>query len=152
MGETEMVVDFKNTEELMIKWQKILRLEDWDLYLKIVEKPWRKSGDVKIDTSNRKAVVLINSNPTCTNLEEIVVHELLHLKLWGMDQMIEGLINIVFGDNEDDKKREFAMDQFFGVLEPTVEDLTKSFLKVSGSEDDLSFGILEKQIKEEISE
>jgi predicted metal-dependent hydrolase len=145
-----MGVEVKRLEEIMSKWKNILRLNDWDLQLKIVEKEWRKSGDIKIDTSNRNAVMLINNNPKCTNLEELVVHELLHLKLWGMDQMIEELINQIFGENEDDKKREFAMNQFFGILEPTVEDLAKAFLKANGCEEELSFGILNKLIDDEI--
>jgi hypothetical protein len=145
-----MGVEVKKLEEIMNKWQNVLRLNDWDLHLKIVEKEWRKSGDIKIDTSNRKAVMLINNNPKCTNLEELVVHELLHLKLWGMDQMIEELINQIFGEDEDDKKREFAMNQFFGILEPTVEDLAKAFLKANGCEEELSLGILNKLIDDEI--
>ncbi|MCB2313663.1 hypothetical protein LGL55_23040 [Clostridium tagluense] len=145
-----MGVEVKKLEEIMSKWKNILRLNDWDLHLKIVEKEWRKSGDIKIDTSNRNAVMLINNNPKCTNLEELVVHELLHLKLWGMDQMIEELINQIFGENEDDKKREFAMNQFFGILEPTVEDLAKAFLKANGCEEELSLGILNKLIDDEI--
>lgn len=145
-----MGVDVKRLEEVMNKWQDILRLRDWDLHLKIVEKEWRKSGDIKIDTSNKKAVMLINNNPKCTNLEELVVHELLHLKLWGMDQMIEELINQVFGESENDKKREFAMNQFFGMLEPTVEDLAKAFLAANGCEVELSLGILKKLIDDEI--
>lgn len=145
-----MGVEIKRLQDLMNKWQSILRLMDWDISLKIVEKEWRKSGDIKIDTANKKAIMLINNNPTCTNMEELVVHELLHLKLWGMDQMIEELINLVFGENEDEKKREFAMTQFFGILEPTVEDLAKAFLKASGCEEELSFGILKKLVDGEI--
>lgn len=145
-----MGVDVKKLEALMDKWQGILRLRDWDISLQIVKKEWRKSGDIKIDTSNKKAVMLINDNPRCTNLEELVIHELLHLKLWGMDQMIEELINQVFGEDEKDKKREFAMNQFFGILEPTVEDLTKAFLKANDCEEELSLGILKKLIDEEI--
>lgn len=66
---------------------------------------------------DKKAVVLINSNPKSTNLEELVVHELLHLKLWGMDQMLEGLVISVFGEDDNDPRREFAMRQFFMLLE-----------------------------------
>lgn len=145
-----MGVDVKKLEELLEKWQELLRLRDWDISIQIVDKAWRKSGDIKIDTSNKKAVMLINNNPRCTNLDELVVHELLHLKLWGMDQMIEELINLLFGEDEKDKKREFAMNQFFGLLEPTVEDLAKAFLEANGCKEELSFGILKKLIDDEI--
>jgi hypothetical protein len=78
-----MGVNVSKLEELITKWQDILRLRDWDIKLKIVETEWRKSGDIKIDMDDKKAVMLINNNPKSTNLEELVVHELLHLKLWG---------------------------------------------------------------------
>lgn len=145
-----MGVNVIKLEELLNKWQDILRLRDWDIKLEIVDKEWRKSGDIKIDMDDKKAVMLINNNPKSTNLEELVVHELLHLKLWGMDQMLEGFINQVFGTNEDDIKREFAMTQFFIMLESTVEDLTKGFLKANECEEELSFGRLQKLIDDEI--
>ena len=145
-----MGVSVIKLEELLNKWQDILRLRDWDIKLEIVDKEWRKSGDIKIDMDDKKAVVLINNNPKSTNLEELVVHELLHLKLWRMDQMLEGFINQVFGTNEDDIKREFAMTQFFITLESTVEDLTKGFLKANECEEELSFGRLQKLIDDEI--
>ncbi|MCB2299273.1 hypothetical protein [Clostridium tagluense] len=145
-----MAVNVSELEGLINKWQIILRLMDWDIKLQIVDKEWRKSGDIKIDIDDKKAVMLINNNPKSTNLEELVVHELLHLKLWGMDQMIEGFINVVFGANEDDIKKEFAMNQFFILLESTVEDLTKGFLKANGCDQELSFGRLQKLIDNEI--
>ncbi|MBZ9635202.1 hypothetical protein [Clostridium sp. FP1] len=145
-----MAVNVSELEGLINKWQIILRLMDWDIKLQIVDKEWRKSGDIKIDIDDKKAVMLINNNPKSTNLEELVVHELLHLKLWGMDQMIEGFINGVFGANEDDIKKDFAMNQFFILLESTVEDLTKGFLKANGCDQELSFGRLQKLIDNEI--
>ena len=145
-----MGINVSTLEELISKWQDILRLRDWDIRLKIVETEWRKSGDIKIDMDDKKAVMLINNNPKSTNLEELVVHELLHLKLWGMDQMLEGFINQIFGEGEGDIKKEFAMNQFFLLLETTVEDLTKGFLKANGCEKELSFGRLQKLIDSEI--
>jgi hypothetical protein len=145
-----MGVDVNRLEELITKWKDILRLRDWDIKLKIVETEWRKSGDIKIDIDDKKAVMLINNNPKSTNLEELVVHELLHLKLWGMDQMIEGFINQVFGEGDGDIKKEFAMNQFFLLLESTVEDLTKGVLKANDCNEELSFGRLQKLIDSEI--
>ena len=84
-----MDVSIDKIQELIEKWQDILRLRDWDIRVRIVETEWRKSGDIKMDMDDKKAVILINNNPKSTNLEELVVHELLHLKLWGMDQMLE---------------------------------------------------------------
>lgn len=142
----EVIIEYLN------KWKDILRLRDWDIKLHIVEKPWRKSGDIKIDEDDKKAIMLINSNPKSTNLEELVVHELLHLKLWGMDQMIEGFINMIFGEDEGDVKKEFAMNQFFKVLESTVEDLAKGYLTANGNKDALSFGRMNKLVEDETGE
>lgn len=134
------------------KWKDILRLRDWDIKLHIVEKEWRKSGDIKIDEDDKKAILLVNSNPKSTNLEELVVHELLHLKLWGMDQMIEGFVNMIFGEAENDMKKEFAMNQFFKVLESTVEDLTKGYLVANGNNEELSFGRMKNLVIDETGE
>ena len=82
---------------------------------------------------DRNAILLLNKfNPKQNNLEEIIIHELLHLKLYGMDQMIEALIECVYGKNENDPKRIFAYNQFMSLLEPTANDLTKNFLLQSG--------------------
>ena len=144
-----MTIDIIKLDSYLKKWQDILRLRDWDILSRIVDVEWRKSGDIKIDSSNKMAVVLINTNATVSNLEEIIIHELLHLKLWGMDQMIEGYINIVFGVDEKDSKREFAMDMFFKELESTTEDLTKGYLESSGGEKP-STNRLKKMIEAEI--
>ncbi len=146
-----MAIDAKKLDEYLKKWQKILRLQDWDIFSRVVDVKWRKSGDIKIDADNRMAVVLINNDAVVSNLEELIIHELLHLKLWGMDQMIEGYVNRVFGSDEKDIKRDFAMDVFFKELESTVEDLTKGYLEVSGAEKPCTRR-LERKIKEEIGQ
>ena len=140
----------RRVAELLTKWQDILRLKDWDIKIEVAPREWRKSGDIKIDSEDRKAVLLVNERPKSGNLEELVVHELLHLKLWDMDQMIEDLINLVYGTDEKDPKREFAYGQFMRTLEATVEDLTKGYLAAYGCEEELSFGRIKQQVDEEI--
>ena len=137
-------------EKYLDKWQDMLRLRDWDIRVQIVSTPWRKSGDVKIDLDDKKAVMLINQTPKSENLEELVVHELLHIKLYGLDQMTEQLINLLFGVIQDDPRREFAITQFFVLLESTVEDLTKGYLAANGVEEPVSFGRLRSKINEEL--
>ena len=145
-----MSIDKGKIEEYLNKWQDILRLRDWDIVIKIVETEWRKSGDIKVDMDDKTAVLLINQSPRCENTEELVVHELLHLKLYGMDQMMEDLLATVFGKNEEDPKREFAYTQFMTLLESTVEDLAKGYLAANGTQKALSFGRLQKQIDKEL--
>lgn len=146
-----MGYDISRMDEYLKKWQEILRLRDWDIKYKLVDTQWRKTGDIKIDMDDRKAILMINNcNPKQTNLEEVVIHELLHLKLWGMDQMIEDLIHSVFGRDENDPKFDFAYTQFMKILEPTVEDLAQSFLLLGGDDKEISFGRLQKLVDKEL--
>lgn len=146
MGQIELL------QEYIIKWQDILRLRDWDIRLTLVDVEWRKTGDIKIDEDDRKAIVMINAvNPKQTNLEEVIIHELLHLKLWGMDQMLERLLFSVFGQDENDPKYDFAYTQFMLLVESTVEDLAKSFLTIGGSNKEISFGRVQKLVDEELA-
>ncbi|WP_291582462.1 hypothetical protein [Clostridium sp. UBA6640] len=147
-----MKFDEKEIEIFLKKWQNILRLRDWDIRYEIVNKEWRKTGDIKIDMDDRKAILLINNyNPKQTNLEALIIHELLHLKLWGMDQMIEGLLYSVFGQDVQDPKFNFAYAQFMNILEPTVEDLAKSFLMLGGENKEISFGRVQQLVNAEIN-
>jgi len=144
----------KEVRQHLTKWQDILRLRDWDIIVRIVKTKWRKSGDIKIDLDDKKAVLMINHNPKCEKreeMEELVVHELLHVKLFGMDQMMEDLLSIVYGKN-DNPKREFAYTQFMTLLESTTEDLTKGCLEAAKIQNALSFGRLSKSIEEELGD
>ncbi len=58
---------------------------------------WSKSGDFKIDCDNRKAILMLNvNNPKQENFEEVIVHELMHLKMYPLDQITESLIQNAF--------------------------------------------------------
>ena len=121
-----MSVYTEELETLLAKWQAALRLKDWDVHIKVIHTPWRKTGDVKIDAHDEKALLLVNgANPRGENLEE-VVHELLYLKLWGLDRI---LVNL---------------------LEPTVEDLTKAYLQLGGERKELSFGRVQALVDDEL--
>ena len=146
-----MKVCAKQVRPFLDRWQHILRLRDWNIALRIVATKWRKSGDIKVDLEDRKAVLLINQHPkTCENVEELVLHELLHLKLYGMDQMLDDLFSAVYGEDEKDPKREFAYTQYMVLLESTVEDLTKGYLTAIGSKENLSFGRVNISVEKEL--
>lgn len=148
-----MAFDEKDIEKFLGKWQEILRLRDWDIKYEIVGKEWRKTGDIKIDSDDKKTILLINNyNPKQTNLEALIIHELIHLKLWGMDQMIEELIYSVFGQDKQDPKFKFAYTHFMTLLESTTEDLSKSFLSLGGDNKDISFGRVQKLVDEELGD
>lgn len=68
---------------LFEKWCKKLRIVPaWDVKLELVDNPeWKKTGDFKIDCDDKKAILVLNAcNPKQENLEEVIVHELMHLK------------------------------------------------------------------------
>ena len=128
-------------QRLFEKWCRKLRLiPTWDVSLEFVEDPtWRKTGDFKVDCDDRKAILLLNAaSPKQENLEEVIVHELMHLKLYPLDQVTESLIVSSF--EEGSKEWNFAYRQFFSALEPTVEELAKCFLLEFGENKELSFG------------
>ena len=126
---------------LFKKWTRKLRIvPSWDVMLELVEDAgWRKTGDIRIDCDDRKAVVLLNVlNPRGANLEEVLVHELFHLKLYPLDQVTESLITENF--EEGTPAYGFAMTQFMTSLEQTVEELAKCWLLEFGEDRELSFG------------
>ena len=127
--------------ELFEKYIKKLRITPaWDVRLSFVEDPaWRKTGDIKIDCDDRKAIVYLNvAAPRQENPEEVVLHELMHLKMYPLDQVTESLIESAF--EEGSEASDFAYRQFFTTLEQTVEELTKCFLLEFGENKELSFG------------
>ena len=128
------------------KYCKKLRITPaWDVKLQFVEDTsWPKTGDFKIDCDDRKAILMLNIvNPKQENLEEVIVHELMHLKMYPLDQVTESLITSHF--KEGTGAYNFAYQQFFLALEQTVEELTKCFLLEFGDNKELSYGRCVKQ-------
>ena len=135
------MVDRDYIQRLFEKWSKKLRIvPGWDVKLEFVEdSAWRKTGDFKIDCDDKKAILLLNAaNPKSENLEEVIVHELLHLKMYPLDQVTESLIVSHF--QQGTPAWDFAYYQFFTALEQTVEELTKCYLLEFGENKELSYG------------
>ena len=145
-----MTITREEARHILTRWQPILRLADWDIDLRLVTGEWRKGGDIKVDLDDRKAVLLLNDQKSGESLEETIVHELVHLRLYAMDQMLVQLLHAVFGTDADDAKREFAETQFMALLESTTEDLAKALLAASGSPAQLSFERLRAEIEGEV--
>ena len=120
--------------------QKLRITPAWDVRLELVEDPaWTKTGDFKIDCDDRKAILLLNTvNPTQENLEEVMIHELMHIKMYPLDQVTESLITNCFEEGSAASK--FAYQQFFMTLEQTVEELAKCFLLEFGDNKEFSYG------------
>jgi len=65
---------------------KEMELSDWNIKLEFVEKDWKNTGNIKVDMDDKSAIVYLNIfNPKSDNLEEIIIHELCHLKMWKPD-------------------------------------------------------------------
>lgn len=122
-------------------WCKKLRIvPGWDVKLEFVTDPsWRKTGDFKIDCDDKTAILMLNiAAPKQENLEGVIVHELMHLKLYPLDQVTESLITSNF--SEGTAAYEFAYTQFFTTLEQTVAELAKCFLLEFGNNKTISYG------------
>ena len=117
----------KDLVQICEKYCAKLRISPfWDVKLQFVEDAsWRKTGDIKIDCDDRKAVLLLNIN----NPKQ---------EMYPLDQVTESLITSCF--EEETTAQKFAYQQFFTALEQTVEELTKCFLLEFGENRELSFG------------
>lgn len=139
-------MDMQKLRRSFDKWTKILRIaNNWDIRLELVRDPnFKKTGDIKIDTEDKKAIVYINVlNPNDDNLEETICHELLHLKLYPLDQFAENLILANYGD--DIKAQNAMYYNFYTDLEITVEEMTKCFMLALGDDKELSFKRVENK-------
>jgi len=145
-----MPITADEARAVLARWQPILRLADWDIDLRVVTGAWRKSGDIKVDLDDRKAVLLLNAEPRSENLEETIVHELVHARLYSLDQMLVELLDAVFGADADEPRRAFAEGRFMTLLESTTEDLAKALLAASGSPARLSFDRLRDEVEREV--
>lgn len=128
-------------QSLLEKWRGLLRLrESWDIRLELVDdEGFQKTGDFRIDPTDRKAILLLNRrNPRQENLEEVICHELLHLKLYPLDQLTEGLIDAHYPEGSPEYSAIYT--QFMVNLEITVEELAKCWLEAFGEIKELSYG------------
>ena len=134
-------MDREKLTSLFEKYCRKLRITPaWDVKLELIDDPaWTKTGDFRIDCDDRKAVLMLNiNNPRQENPEEVIVHELMHIKMYPLDQVTESLITSQF--EEGTPASDFAYTQFFNALEQTVEELTKCFLLEYGDNKEFSYG------------
>ena len=138
-------MDKLKAREIFDKYTKKLRIvPEWDIRLEFVEdEDWKKTGDFKIDPTDKKAILMLNAaSPKDENIEETIVHELMHIKMYPLDQVCESMIVNMF--EEGSKEQNFAYQTFFETLEVTVEELAKCFLLEFGENKEFSFGRMDK--------
>ena len=138
-------MDRLKAREIFDKYTKKLRIvPEWDIRLEFVEdEDWKKTGDFKIDPTDKKAILMLNAaSPKDENIEETIVHELMHIKMYPLDQVCESMIINMF--EEGSKEQNFAYQTFYETLEVTVEELAKCFLLEFGENTEFSFGRMDK--------
>lgn len=135
------MLEYEVAKNVFDKYINLLRLKNnWDIKLELVnDDSLKKTGDFKIDPDDKKAILMINArNPRNENIEEVIIHELLHLKLYPLDQLTETLIDSHYQVNTNEYNTIY--NQFMTMLEVTVEELTKCFLQEYGDNKELSYG------------
>jgi len=115
---------------LLKKWQKKLLLTDWDLSLEFVDfirkphqsKNFKQRGDFKADITKKKAIILMAKNPPQDDEEYTLLHEMIHILVWNLDNYTEETIL---------KKYKYygnVHGEYLGKLEDLVHHLTKILL------------------------
>lgn len=116
-----------------------MELSDWNIKLEFVEHDWKNTGNLKVDMDDKSAVVYLNIfNPKSDNLEEVLIHELCHLKMWKLDLYCESLLDATF-ENKESKEYKFGYNQFMSSLEQTVQEFAKTYVKFLADDKNLSF-------------
>lgn len=124
-----------------------MELSDWNLKLEFVEKDWKNTGNIKVDMDDKSAIVYINVfNPKSDNLEEVIIHELCHLKMWKLDLYCESLLDATFEDKQS-KGYRFGYNQFMNSLEQTVQEFAKTYVKFLAKDKNLSFKRCENRMQ-----
>ena len=117
---------YKECEEFIEKWKKILRIQDWETNLSFVsgEEIYEQMGSFDYvascdrDLVNKTACISVNVEHSKINecIEKTLLHELLHIVTYEWQNVVENSI-------EDEKLQEYSRVK----MEQTVESLAKSF-------------------------
>lgn len=122
-----MSITPRHVEDLIHKWRSRLRLERWDIVFDLVntefDMPEDSQSDVAAVTSADEyfsaKIIFCKENIELDELEEVVVHELLHVKMFTMEQIIRDAL-------EDNNPRLSEV-----MIENQVEELTAVLMGVS---------------------
>jgi len=103
-------------DKLIMKWQNKLHLSDWKIYYKFVNfkraDNYPQKGDIEVKAQAKTVTILLKKDQP--DIENTIVHELVHLILWDLDHYAEKQLS----KNQKDK--------YFELLESTVANLTKA--------------------------
>ncbi len=118
----------KSAQHSIKKWKKHLGFVGWKIDAKITTfnraDGYPQQGDFRMNFSKKRATILLGTNLRWS-VEEIVLHELVHIMVWPIDQQAISAIRKL-----PRQKQAKAEDKFLGELEAVVDQITKSFLRV----------------------
>lgn len=138
-----------NKQEIEKDFKRIIQkmnLCEWNIKLTFVEEDWKNTGNIKIDMDDKTAIVYLNIfNPKNDNYEQVLIHELCHLKVWKLDQYCESLLDATFTD-KNSKEYKFGYNMFMNNLEATVEELTQTYLPLIAKNKTKSFVRCDKRM------
>ncbi len=138
-----------NKQEIEKDFKRIIKkmnLCEWNIKLTFVEEDWKNTGNIKIDMDDKTAIVYLNIfNPKNDNYEQVLIHELCHLKVWKLDQYCESLLDATFVD-KNSKEYKFGYNMFMYNLEATVEELTQTYLPLIAKNKTKSFVRCDKRM------
>lgn len=116
----------KLANESIKKWKSHLGFSGWKIDARVVifkrNDNFPQDGDIVIDYLKKKAAILIGTKPKAS-VEEIVVHELVHLMLWPLDQKMMSAIKRL-----SQAKQKRIKGDFLGKLENVTAKITKAIL------------------------
>ena len=109
------------------KWKIRLGFSDWEISAKITAfrrtDGFLQDGDIVVNYSKKQAIILVGTTLKAL-VEEVVIHELVHLMLWPLDQKIISIIKTL---PRTEQKR--AEEDFLGKLEDVAAQITKAVLQ-----------------------
>ena len=94
-----LITHFEPTpEDILAKWQGILRLMDWDIILEDVDRDaLGAQGKCWTIMRQAKAKVMLSKDLPPDEVELTIVHELLHVRLQGQDEDLEATPGMELG-------------------------------------------------------
>jgi hypothetical protein len=98
-------------------WKNQLNFEDWQITTRLKDfdrTDYKQTADIEVDLKNKKAVLLISKKDTGKDINQAVLHELIHLMLWELDDYAE--------------KRSTDKKEYFALLERVVKEMTERLL------------------------
>jgi len=123
-----MSIDKNKVSHLVTKWRDILRLYNWDMRYKIVDSLKIDSdyGNVFIEPDILRATVQVLKTCPPDELENFIIHELIHIRLHSLTAYCDDFITEFFGVRE----RTILKKQLKTKEEYAVENLAKTLLEM----------------------